>query len=237
MTRAGLCLSLLAPSVALGQADVEAEETSDIWSLFAQSFDVFTILLILGSIVAVALIFRTVVDIREGRIVPPSSVSRIRELIDSDRGHDLKRLVESERTFPAIVVRAAMEHAPKGEDAAREAAEMAASEQCSYWFRRIEPLNVIGNLGPLVGLAGTVWGMILAFTSLGQAGGQAGPADLSLGISKALFHTLLGLLLAIPCLLVFGLYRSLVDRHCTRAMVVCTDLVDRLLSKYAGKGD
>ncbi|HRJ50737.1 MAG TPA: MotA/TolQ/ExbB proton channel family protein, partial [Phycisphaerales bacterium] len=89
-------------------------------------------------------------------------------------------------------------------------------------------LNVIGNLGPLVGLAGTVWGMILAFTSLGDSGGQAGPSDLSLGISKALFHTLLGLCLAIPCLFVFGLYRSIVDRICTRGTVLCGRVVEQL---------
>ena len=78
------------------------------------------------------------------------------------------------------------------------------------------------------GLAGTVWGMILAFTSLGESGGQAGPSDLSLGISKALFHTLLGLTLAIPCLFVFGFYRSIVDRICTRGMVVCSQLIEAL---------
>jgi biopolymer transport protein ExbB len=92
----------------------------------------------------------------------------------------------------------------------------------------IEPLNVIGNLGPLIGLAGTVWGMILAFNSLGETAGQAGPTDLSLGISKALFHTLLGLCLAIPCLLTFGLYRSVVDRHCTRGVAIASDVIDRL---------
>lgn len=221
---------LICPSLAMAQGTEAStgDEQSDIWTLFAQSFDLFTILLLLGSIIAVALIFRTVIDIREGKIIPGSSVKRIRELIQSNRSTDLKRLLETERTFPAIVVKAALDHAHKGEESAREAAELAASEQCAYWFRRIEPLNVIGNLGPLVGLAGTVWGMILAFTSLGQAGGQAGPADLSLGISKALFHTLLGLLLAIPCLLVFGLYRSLVDRHCNRALSICTELIDEL---------
>ncbi len=236
MLRSALLIGLVASS-AMAQTDpLEMEEQSDIWSLFAQSFDVFTILLILGSIIAVALIFRTVIDIREGKIIPSGSVARIRELMGSGRVHDLQRLVESERTFPAAVVRAALNSADRGEDAAREAAELAANEQVAYWFRRIEPLNVIGNLGPLVGLAGTVWGMILAFTSLGQAGGQAGPADLSLGISKALFHTLLGLLLAIPCLLIFGLYRSLVDRHCNRAMAVCTELIDELdLDKLGSK--
>jgi biopolymer transport protein ExbB len=110
----------------------------------------------------------------------------------------------------------------------RDAAELAASEESARWFRKIDLLNVIGNLGPLVGLAGTVWGMILAFTSLGASDGQARPADLSLGISKALFHTLLGLVLAIPCLLAYGIYRGMVDRLCTRAIVVSGEIVEEI---------
>ncbi len=93
---------------------------------------------------------------------------------------------------------------------------------------KISYLATIGTLGPMIGLVGTVWGMILAFTSLGESGGQAGPSDLSLGISKALFHTLLGLTLAIPCLFVFGFYRSIVDRICTRGMLVCSQLIESL---------
>src|SRR5205085_6915183 len=148
-------------------------------------------------------------------------------MIRAGRFGGLRGYVEQDESFPSLVLRGAFEGGPTRE-AMREAAELAASEQVAAWFRRIEPLNVIGNLGPLIGLAGTVWGMILAFTTLGQAGGQAGPADLSLGISKALFHTLLGLCLAIPCLMVFGFYRSLVDRHCTRAMVIASEIVEKL---------
>jgi biopolymer transport protein ExbB len=110
----------------------------------------------------------------------------------------------------------------------REAAELAASEESARWFRKIDVLSVIGNLGPLVGLAGTVYGMILAFTSLGDSGGQAGPGDLSLGISKALFHTLLGLCLAIPCLLMYGLYRGVVDRLCTRGIILTAEILEML---------
>src|SRR5262249_11624134 len=81
---------------------------------------------------------------------------------------------------------------------------------------------------------GTVYGMILAFTSLGEAGGQTQAANLSLGISKALFHTLLGLCLAIPCLAVFGVYRSLVDRICTRGMLVASELLETMASGEVG---
>ena len=198
-----------------------------IWQLFLQSFDAFTVLLLAGSITAGAYIFRALVEVRPGAILPKGPVRSINDMIRAGRFGELRGYVERDDSFPSRVLRSAFE-AGQSRESMREAAELAASEQVAAWFRRIEPLNVIGNLGPLVGLAGTVWGMILAFTTLGQAGGQAGPADLSLGISKALFHTLLGLCLAIPCLVVFGFYRSVIDRHCTRAMVLSAEMVEKI---------
>lgn len=218
-------------SPALAQEAVR--ETIGLWDLFAQSFDLFSVVLIAGSVAGVAIITRCVMDIRRANIVPERSIETMSGLVRAGRLGELREFTQADGSFPARVLRAALAQLQEpGRDAraVREAAELAASEQVAAWFRRIEPLNIIGNLGPLVGLAGTVWGMILAFTSLGVSGGQAGPADLSLGISKALFHTLLGLCLATPCLLVFGFYRSVIDRHCTRAMVVTSELVEALLS-------
>ncbi len=205
----------------------QAPTATGIWPLFVQSFDFFTILLLAGSVAAGAYIFRAMVEVRPGAILPPDRTRAIQDMVKQGRFAELRGYVEKDGSFLSRVLAAAFAQG-SSRDSMREGAEMAASEQVAGWFRRIEPLNVIGNLGPLVGLAGTVWGMILAFTTLGQAGGQAGPSDLSLGISKALFHTLLGLCLAIPCLLVFGFYRSIVDRHCTRAMVMAADLVEKL---------
>lgn len=218
------------PSPVLAQGAGAGEDTIALWPLFWQSFDLFSVLLIAGSIAAVALIVRIVMDVREERILPAEDVRQMREMARAGRLNDLRTHAERQDHFVARVLHAALT-AGTDPTAVRDAAELTASEQIGRWFRKIEPLNVIGNLGPLVGLAGTVWGMILAFTSLGEAGGQAGPADLSLGISKALFHTLLGLCLAIPCLLVFGFYRSRIDRLCTRAMIVSSELVEGVIGK------
>jgi len=199
-----------------------------LWALFLQSFDVFTVLLLIGSVVGIALIFICLFEIREKAIVPRDTANRLKDLIRAGRWEDAREAVTDERNVLSGLVAAALDARTRagGAQAVREAAELAASELSARWFARIDLLNIIGNLGPLVGLAGTVWGMILAFTSLGAAGGQAGPADLSLGISKALFHTLLGLVLAIPCLLAYGLFRARVDRLCTRAMVVGSELTE-----------
>jgi biopolymer transport protein ExbB len=221
-----LLAALICTSPALAQGASPPAATG-IWPLFVQSFDFFTVMLLAGSVVAGAYVFRAIMEVRPGTILPLDRTRAISDMIKQSRFAELRGYVEKDRTFLSRVIAAAFAQGQTRESM-REGAEMAASEQVASWFRRIEPLNVIGNLGPLVGLAGTVWGMILAFTSLGQAGGQAGPADLSLGISKALFHTLLGLCLAIPCLLVFGFYRSIIDRHCTRAMVTAAEMVEKL---------
>jgi len=226
MKRLAIVALLLAAAPALAQT-VPPAPAKGIWPLFIQSFDFFTVLLLGGSVAAGAYIFRAAVEVRPGAIMPGDRTRAMAEMIKQGRFAELRGYVERDRSMIARILAAAFGNGHTRESM-REAAEMAASEQVASWFRRIEPLNVIGNLGPLVGLAGTVWGMILAFTSLGEAGGQAGPADLSLGISKALFHTLLGLCLAIPCLLVFGFYRSIIDRHCTRAMVMAADMVEKV---------
>ena len=90
----------------------------------------------------------------------------------------------------------------------KEAMETAIGEQTAERFRSIEYLNIIGNLGPLLGLLGTVLGMIYAFQAVQEAGGQADVGKLSGGISTALTHTFLGLFLAVPCLAAFGILRS-----------------------------
>lgn len=201
---------------------------SGLWPLFVQSFDAFTVLLLLGSVVGIAMIFVCAFDVRAGNIVPTDTVNRLRDLARAGRWEDLNAALREDGSFVSNVVRPALGQAGNDKTAIREAAELAASEESARWFRKIDLLSVIGNLGPLVGLAGTVWGMILAFTSLGNTGGQAGPADLSLGISKALFHTLLGLCLAIPCLLAFGVYRNVIDRLCTRGTVVAAEIIEHI---------
>jgi len=230
--------ALLAASCsgALAQSDDPGagSAATGIWPLFVQSFDVFTVVLIVGSLIAVGAIVRTVLDVRASAILPRGSVRRIESMVRDRRFGELRELVARDRSMLARIVEAALDHPESTRAGMREAAEMAGSRWCAHWFRRIELLNVIGNLGPLVGLAGTVWGMILAFTSLGAGGGEADPGELSIGISKALFHTLLGLMLAIPCLAVFGVYRSIVDRICTRAMELGSWAVERLPSSDTG---
>lgn len=202
--------------------------TGGVWWLFKESFDLFSVILILGSFVAVTLIVRLVMDTRDAVVAPEAPLKKAREQLSSKDSGALDRVLGSDDGIAANAIRAAYKARDRGRAAMREAAEIAGANACGRWTRPVEVLKTIGELGPLVGLAGTVWGMILAFVRLGEQGGSAGPTDLSLGISKALFHTLLGLVLAVPCILAAGLFRARLDRSCNKAMTDALEVIDAM---------
>ena len=215
-------------TASLTLSQTEPGGATNAWSLFVDSFDVFSITLILGSLVAVTLITRVVMDARRSVIAPDSIYQNLLEHLRMRNLGGFEKGLSDATSIVAIACRAAYNARDKGPAAMRDAAELAASNACARWVRPLDLLRIIGELGPLVGLTGTVWGMIIAFVRLGQAGGAAGPTDLSLGISKALFHTMLGLVLAVPCLLVYGIFRALVEKHCNTAMAQAGELVDMI---------
>lgn len=238
LAQALAAISLSVPAAAPSTPLLAAERTVGLWGLFAQSFDLFTIVLLGGSFAAVAIIARCVIDIRPAKIQPKQSLETLRSLMSAGRYAEVREFARNDGSFASKIVYAALAvgagtGAEVDRSARREAAELAASSEVGRWFRKIEPLNVIGQLGPLVGLAGTVWGMIVAFTSLSASGGQADPSILSAGISKALFHTLLGLCLATPCLIAYFIFRSMLDRLSNRSMLMAGIMLEGMPDRVA----
>lgn len=93
-----------------------------------------------------------------------------------------------------------------------KAMEDATEEQSAQLFRRVEYLSVIGNIAPMVGLLGTVIGMIVAFQEVASTQGSAGAGDLAAGIYQALVTTVGGLIVAIPSLGAFAVFRNRIDQ-------------------------
>jgi biopolymer transport protein ExbB len=91
-------------------------------------------------------------------------------------------------------------------------------DQAVSLMRRLEWINLIGNVSPMVGLFGTVVGMIQLFNAIVVAGGQPQPAQLADGISVALVTTFWGLLIAIPALAIYGVFRNRVETLANEAM-------------------
>lgn len=98
-------------------------------------------------------------------------------------------------------------------------------------MRRVEWLNIVGNVSPMVGLFGTVFGMIKTFNSIVVAGGQPRADQLAAGISVALVTTFWGLLIAIPALAVYGFFRNRVEVLASEAAIEAETLLQSLQVK------
>jgi len=176
------------------------------------------------SVAGLTLIIQGFIQNRQTVLMPPETTARIRDMIAARQFKELIDFTENDPSFISKAINPALKRAPSF-TSMKEAMETAVGEQTAEQFRKIEYLNIIGNLGPLLGLLGTVLGMIGAFSAVSNTGGQANVAELSAGISKALAHTFLGLCLAVPCLAAFGVLRTIVDRLTTRGALICEELL------------
>ena len=195
-------------------------------------FVFFTIAIL--SITGLTLIIQGFIKNRASVFMPATSTNTIRELIGQRRFRELIEFTENDPSFVSKALNPALKRAPHFA-AMKEAMETSIGEQTAERFRSIEYLNIIGNLGPLLGLLGTVLGMIDAFSTMQAKGGATTPADLAGGVSIALTHTFLGLFLAIPCLAAFGILRTIVDRLTVRGALEAEELLLMIKPAEAGK--
>ena len=107
-----------------------------------------------------------------------------------------------------------------------EAAHKAAENEAVRLHQKISWLALLGNIGPMLGLLGTVWGMILSFNKIAKIG-SPDPAELADGISIALVTTVLGLVVAIPTMAFFFYFRNRVVRSMTDVEAIVADLYER----------
>jgi biopolymer transport protein ExbB len=101
-------------------------------------------------------------------------------------------------------------------------------EQASRLMRRIEWLNLIGNVSPMVGLFGTVVGTIKLYNAIVTAGGQPQPAHLAGGISVALVTTFWGLFIAIPALAIHSVFRNRIETLANDAVIEAENIVPEI---------
>ena len=177
------------------------------------------------SVVTVALIIRYMTLIRRLTIIPELMRIQIQEMFENKEYRDAIDVTATDPSFLGYVIHAALAEAAHGYPAMERAMEEASEERTTKMLRGLEWLNLIGNIGPMLGLLGTVWGMITVFFKIVKAGGMPKPAELADGIGVALVTTLLGLSVAIPALAAYAIFRNRIDSLTSEAMVASQDLI------------
>jgi len=179
----------------------------------------FTIIMLLFalSLTAAYLVFEHIMTIRRKEIMPEGLSEQVRQLLQAGRATDADRVCREQPCFLSFVLLNGLAELDGGWLAVEKAMEDATAEQSARLFRKIEYLSVIGNIAPMVGLLGTVTGMIFAFQQVASTQGSAGAADLAEGIYQALVTTVGGLIVAIPSLGAFAVFRNRVDQFVAEA--------------------
>ncbi len=210
---------------ASGAKSIEWLGSLVIWTLMATS------------VASIGLIGQLAFAFKPERIVPQAVVKRAAEYLANGRFREaLSMLSEpgSESDFSSML-KAALERAPGGHVAMEAGLEVAATEVLANRVRRVEILNVIGQVSPMLGLFGTVYGMILAFQSIVSTGGNADPVLLAGGIGTALVTTFWGLIVAIPALSGYAVLRGRLDATLAEAVSEAETLVERFRPKPASR--
>jgi len=149
--------------------------------------------------------------IREGILMPPALGEEVRDLVAAGKLNAAAQRCEAEPSFLAHVLRTGIAESDGDWATVEKAVEDATAEQSARLFRKIEYLSVIGNIAPMMGLLGTVFGIMLTFHELAATQGAPRAADLAEGIFLALRTTAEGLIVAILSLAAFAVFRNRVD--------------------------
>ncbi len=187
--------------------------------------------LLLLSIMSISLIGNLAITNQRKAIVPPDIVDEARRLLASGDYRGALEATGRDKSDFSRILHAALNEASHGFAAVIRSLEQTADELATVRLRRIEYLNVLGQVSPMIGLFGTVYGMILAFQAIVVAGGNADPVLLAGGISTALTTTFWGLVVAIPALAGYGIIRNKIDELSAEA----TGTAEELLKQFRPK--
>ncbi|MEE3368372.1 MAG: MotA/TolQ/ExbB proton channel family protein [Planctomycetota bacterium] len=164
------------------------------------------------SVTSVYLVIDQLITIRRTTLMPTGLAEQVQQLLAGGQFREADEVCRSRPSFLSFVLVHGLSEVDGGWTATEKALEDALAEQAARLLRKTEYLSVIGNIAPMVGLLGTVMGMIMAFQRVAVTQGSAGAADLAEGIYQALVTTVGGLIVAIPSLGAFAIVRNRVDQ-------------------------
>ena len=164
-------------------------------------------IILLCSLVALTIIFERILTLRIKQVAPASLRQQILELAQSGKITPEKVDVVRDHSPLGTVFAAGLDNIQYGPDAMREALEEAGKQVVHKLGRYLNTLGTIASITPLIGLLGTVIGMIKVFTAI-TTSGVGDPTVLSGGISEALITTAAGLSVGIPCLMFYRHFRG-----------------------------
>ncbi|GIW72614.1 MAG: hypothetical protein KatS3mg102_2156 [Planctomycetota bacterium] len=218
-------VALLAVLVAGEQALAE-ERRESLFTLinYGGFIGYFTIFL---NIVGIGFAIEHFISIRRDVLMPPEVVEQIEQLFEEGEYEEAMQICESQPTYFTNVLAAALPKVGTGYENIEKAADMASDDEATKLFTKIGHINFIAQIAPMLGLLGTVSGMMIAFSKIATSDTPPTPAELAGGIQQAIVTTVIGLVVAIPMSALFYFFRVRVIGLVTEITNAWRDLLER----------
>lgn len=223
-----LALTLVFVSPASAQPEDALSSGLTYFDFFVVKGGVIAYFIIFLSVVAMSLSVEHLFSIRRSTIVPAEAVRQAQELIETGQYLEAIRFTANEPSMVGYVLHTALREAPNGLGAMERALEEAIEERSAKLYRKIEYLNIIGAVSPMIGLFGTVVGMILLFSAIHAADSFPRAQVVADKVSIALVATFWGLAVAIPSLSIYAVFRNRIEVMTAE----CAMAADRLLAAF-----
>lgn len=179
------------------------------------------------SFTLVSLFVMNLLAARRETLLPQELVDGFEEKLNEKQFQEAYDLARADESVLGQVLSAGLAKLSKGYNKALEGMQEVGEEESMKLEHRLSYMALIGNLSPMIGLFGTVQGMISSFQVIALGGATPKPADLAAGISTALFTTLVGLAVAIPAIAAYNILRNRVTRLLLEVGVTSENLMSR----------
>ena len=189
--------------------EAAGEKKQTVWEMF-HGGGIVMYLLLVASILIMAFTIEAFIKIRLGRLAPPAVLAQLKDAIVSGNYPLAHQVCTANPCYLGRIVQAGLERLGRGREAVEKAVSDTMAKELNGIKANIQYLSVIGVVSPMVGLTGTVVGMIKAFKTLGSSG-AANPAALAENISEVLVATGAGLFVAIPGFVLYYVFRNRVQ--------------------------
>ena len=226
-TIAVLAVAFLLATVAFPEA---AQAESFVSKVLTQGGTIGIVIIIL-SIATLALVIEFGVNVRRDKICAPELIDELEALLEEDEYQEALELCESEPNFLTNSLAAGLPRLNEGYGKVAEAIEAQAGIEAVKLQQKVSWMLFLSNVAPMLGLFGTVSGMITAFDTIVSLGAKVTPKDLAGGISAALVTTFLGLLVAIPAVAAYQYFRNKATRISIDFAGILEDMTERFRNR------
>ena len=181
------------------------------------------ILIFVLSVYFVAVAFKQAFELRMSVAAPPEVVEGVTKFIEEKKPKELLALINEDDSYFSRSLVAGISELRFGIDEAREKLDRKAESLTVQMERSISVLAVIGTLGPMIGLLGTLKGMISSFSVIAMSGVALDAAKVAEGISEALVITFEGVLLSVPAIFLYSVFRNRISQISVETTMLADD--------------